>query len=50
MFQIHGAHDRTFPAALTRAEAIVPEGQHALPLFSPEEVDEFLQSVVDRAS
>lgn len=48
VFQIHGANDRTLPAALTRPDVIVPTGGHALTLFSPAAVNTFLADVMKR--
>ncbi|QJW92899.1 alpha/beta fold hydrolase [Frigoriglobus tundricola] len=46
VFQIHGALDRTLPVERTRPDVIVPAGGHALTLFSPAAVNEFLAAVV----
>ena len=48
VFQIHGALDRTLPVTLTRPDVIVPAGGHALTLFSPAAVNEFLADVIRR--
>ena len=45
---IHGEADRLFPVALTHPDVIVPRGEHALSLFSPSAVNEFLTSVLGR--
>jgi pimeloyl-ACP methyl ester carboxylesterase len=50
VFQIHGAIDRTLPVALTRPDVVVPSGGHALSLFSPEVVNEFLAGVLQQVS
>ncbi len=48
IYHIHGEADRTFPVVLTRPDVIVPGGGHALSLFSPTAVNEFLASVIGR--
>jgi pimeloyl-ACP methyl ester carboxylesterase len=50
VFQIHGALDRTLPAALTRPDVVVPSGGHALTLFSPTAVNAFLADVVRKVA
>ncbi|WP_439627134.1 alpha/beta fold hydrolase [Gemmata sp.] len=46
VFQIHGECDHTLPAVLSRADEIVPGGQHALSLFNPSAVNDYLERVV----
>jgi pimeloyl-ACP methyl ester carboxylesterase len=48
VFRIHGAADRTLPVGLTRPDVVVSSGGHALSLFSPEVVNEFLAGVVQQ--
>ena len=48
VYHIHGEADRIFPVTLTHPDVIVPRGEHALSLFSPSAVNEFLTSVVGR--
>jgi pimeloyl-ACP methyl ester carboxylesterase len=45
VYQIHGGADRTFPARFTRADIVVPEGGHLLPLTHPQAVNELLWQV-----
>lgn len=45
-FHIHGAADRVLPVALAGADVVVPCGSHALSLFSPSAVNEFVAGVV----
>jgi pimeloyl-ACP methyl ester carboxylesterase len=49
VFQIHGEADRTLPVERTRPDVVVPAGGHALSLFSPRAVNEFLEQVVEWA-
>jgi hypothetical protein len=49
VFQIHGEADRTLPVERTRPDVIVPCGSHALPLFQPQAVNDFLAWVVASA-
>lgn len=44
--QIHGSADEVLPVALTRPDVIVPGGMHALTMFSPDEVNQFIADVV----
>jgi pimeloyl-ACP methyl ester carboxylesterase len=46
VFHIHGSADRVLPVALARPDVIVPGGAHALSLFSPQAVNEFIADVV----
>lgn len=46
VFQIHGQCDRTLPATLSRADTVVPGGQHALSLFNPAAVNAYLERVL----
>ena len=46
VFHIHGAADRVLPIALARPDVVVSGGGHALSLFSPSAVNEFVASVV----
>ena len=48
VFQIHGEADRVFPVGLTRPDVVVPDGSHALSLFSPSAVNEFLTNVINQ--
>ena len=50
VFHIHGEADQTFPVALTHPDVIVPGGAHALSLFSPTAVNDFLANVVGRVA
>jgi len=45
---IHGSADRIFPVELVRPSVIVPGGSHALSLFSPGAVNDFLIRVIER--
>jgi pimeloyl-ACP methyl ester carboxylesterase len=47
VFQIHGEFDRTLPARLSCADTIVPGGSHALTVFNPTAVNEYLWRVVE---
>jgi pimeloyl-ACP methyl ester carboxylesterase len=49
VFHIHGAADQMLPIGLARPDVVVPDGGHALSLFSPQAVNEFIADVV-RAS
>lgn len=44
--QIHGSADEVLPVELTRPDVIVPGGMHALAMFSPVEVNQFIADVV----
>jgi hypothetical protein len=46
VFQVHGERDHTLPAALSRADTIVPGGPHALSLFNPSAVNDYLERVL----
>jgi pimeloyl-ACP methyl ester carboxylesterase len=46
VYHIHGAADRVLPVELGRPDVVVPGGSHALTLFSPAAVNEFLAGVV----
>ncbi|HEY1188035.1 MAG TPA: alpha/beta hydrolase [Gemmata sp.] len=46
VFHIHGEADRVLPARLGRPDVVVPGGSHALSLFSPAAVNEFVAGVV----
>jgi pimeloyl-ACP methyl ester carboxylesterase len=48
VFHIHGAADRVLPAALGQPDVVVPGGSHALTLFSPAAVNEFIAEVVQK--
>lgn len=48
IFQIHGDADCSLPVALTRPDVVVAGGGHALTLFSPQAVNEFLARVIDQ--
>ncbi len=50
VFQIHGSDDRVLPVALGKPDVIVPGGKHALSLFSPTEVNDFIAKVVQSVS
>jgi pimeloyl-ACP methyl ester carboxylesterase len=50
VFHIHGANDRTLPVELTRPDVVVPTGGHALTLFSPAAVNDFLADVLRRVA
>ena len=45
---IHGSADRIFPVELVRPSVIVPGGSHALSLFRPGAVNDFLIRVIER--
>lgn len=49
-FQIHGAADRVFPVALSRAQTVVPGGGHALSVFFAAAVNEFISAAVKAAT
>jgi pimeloyl-ACP methyl ester carboxylesterase len=42
VFQSHGERDRTLPSSRTRADVIVPGGDHMLPYTCPKQVNGFL--------
>ncbi|MBA4187239.1 MAG: alpha/beta hydrolase [Planctomycetaceae bacterium] len=46
IFQLHGEFDHILPARNTRADTIVPGGSHALSLFNPSAVNDYLASVM----
>lgn len=46
IFQIHGSADPVLPVSLTRPDVIVPGGEHALPMFSPSVVNDFIADVL----
>jgi pimeloyl-ACP methyl ester carboxylesterase len=46
VFHIHGAADRVFPVGLARADVVVAGGAHALSIFNPWEVNEFIAGAV----
>jgi pimeloyl-ACP methyl ester carboxylesterase len=50
VFHIHGSADRVLPVELTRPDVVVPGGGHALSLFSPAAVNEFIAGVVRAVS
>jgi pimeloyl-ACP methyl ester carboxylesterase len=50
VLQIHGEKDRTLPAALTRADVVIPGSGHALSLTSPAAVTEFIRASVVQLS
>jgi pimeloyl-ACP methyl ester carboxylesterase len=50
VFHIHGEADRVLPAALASPDVVVPGGAHALPLFSPSAVNEFIAGAVQAVS
>jgi pimeloyl-ACP methyl ester carboxylesterase len=50
VLHIHGAVDRTLPAAYTHADEIVPGAGHVLTLTHPREVNAFLARVLRRFS
>lgn len=45
-FHIHGDADRVLPITLSRPDVVVPGGTHALSLFNPSVVNEFIASVM----
>lgn len=45
---IHGSADQIFPVELVRPSMIVPGGSHALSLFNPSAVNDFLVRVIER--
>ena len=47
---IHGDSDHIFPVELTHPDVIVKGGHHALSLFSPNAVNEFLERVIARTN
>lgn len=49
-FHIHGSADRVLPIALARPDVAVPGGSHALSLFSPAVVTDFIREVVRTVS
>ena len=46
VFHIHGEYDRVLPVALAKPDVIVPGGQHALTLFNPSAVNQFIANVM----
>lgn len=50
VFHIHGAADRVLPVELVRPDRVVPGGAHALSLFNPAAVNEFINQVLREAS
>ena len=50
VLHIHGEADRVLPVALARPDVVVPGGSHALSLFSPSAVNEFLAEAVRSVS
>ena len=46
VFHIHGGADRVLPVSLGRPDVVVSAGGHALSLFSPSAVNEFVAQVV----
>ena len=46
VFHIHGESDRVLPVTLGQPDVVVPGGSHALSLFSPTVVNEFVASVM----
>jgi hypothetical protein len=46
VFHIHGAADRVLPAELGHPDVVVSGGGHALSLYSPSVVNEFIAGVV----
>ena len=46
VFHIHGSEDRVLPVGLVRPDVVVPGGSHALALFNPAAVNEFIAGVV----
>lgn len=50
VFHIHGERDRTLPVQLTRPDVVVPGGAHALSLFNPTAVNDFLAWVLRRVA
>jgi hypothetical protein len=46
VFHIHGSEDRVLPVALAKPDLIVPGGRHALTLFNPSVVNEFIAGAV----
>jgi pimeloyl-ACP methyl ester carboxylesterase len=48
VFHIHGAADRVLPVELGCPDVVVPGGSHALPLFSPSAVNEFIARAVEQ--
>ena len=49
-FHIHGSADRVLPVELARPDVVVPGGAHALSLFSPDAVNQFLADVLRTAA
>lgn len=47
VFQIHGEVDSVLPIKLSHADVVVPNGGHALSLFSPSAVNEFIAEIVN---
>lgn len=50
VFHIHGAADRVLPVELARPDWVVPGGAHALSLFNPTAVNEFITQVLREVS
>jgi pimeloyl-ACP methyl ester carboxylesterase len=48
VYQIHGELDATLPAANSHADVIVPGGTHALTVFQPSAVNEYLRRTLDQ--
>lgn len=48
IYQIHGSADEVLPVALTAPDVVVVGGVHALTVFSPTEVNRFIQDVIVR--
>jgi pimeloyl-ACP methyl ester carboxylesterase len=46
VYHIHGSADRVLPVARVRPDVVVPGGAHALSLFNPTAVNDFIASVV----
>lgn len=46
VFHIHGETDHLLPVKLVQPDVIVPNGEHALTIFRPSAVNEFLGNVI----
>jgi pimeloyl-ACP methyl ester carboxylesterase len=46
VYHIHGSADRVLPVARARPDVVVPGGAHALSLFNPTAVNDFIAGVV----
>lgn len=50
VFHIHGSDDKVLPIELAHPDVIVPAGSHALSVFSPSAVNNFLADVLQKVS